>query len=165
MYFILFSPLIKVISGATQIKEIFLPLMRKRDYQLSDADIDNLYRFAVQFHFDWMLLPREQWKKEIEEFASTEEVERLKNKVTEFFSKTPKSTDEREEYQLKEDFLKLYWTFDVWPKVEDIADKALKLISGDSSALGNMDMRQFLQKYDDCRNKFIEMSKVIVKTE
>ena len=63
------------------------------------------------------------------------------------------------------DFLRRYWTFDVWPKVEDIADKALKLIKNDGDALGNLEMRDFLKLYDECRFKFIEMSKVVVITE
>ena len=119
----------------------------------------------MQFHFDWMLLPRDLWMSEIETFATTEEERNmLKDKVTAFFFKTPKRTDEREELHLK-DFLRRYWTFDVWPKVEDIADKALKLIKDDGDALGNMDMKDFLKLYDECRYKFIEMSKVVVITE
>lgn len=164
-YFFLFSPLIKVISGMTQIKDIFLPLMRKRNYQFTDADIDNLYRFAMQFHFDWMLLPRELWENEIETFAATDDERKtIKEKVIEFFQRTPKITDEREELHLK-DFLRRYWAFDVWPKVEDIAEKALKLIKNDGEALGNLEMRDFLKQYDECRYKFIEMCKVVDITD
>ena len=164
-YFFLFSPLIKVISGRTQIKDILLPLMRKRNYLLSDVDTENLYRFAMQFHFDWMLLPRGLWKSEIDAFAQNDEERKtLTDKVTEFFSKTPKCTDEREEVYLK-DFLRMYWRFDKWPKVDDIADKALRLILDDGNALGNLEMRDYLKLYDDCRYKFIEMNKVVVTTE
>ena len=164
-YFFLFSPLIKVISGRTQIKDILLPLMRKRNYLLSDVDTENLYRFAMQFHFDWMLLPRGLWKSEIDAFAQNDEERKtLTDKVTEFFSKTPKCTDEREEVYLK-DFLHMYWRFDKWPKVDDIADKALRLILDDGNALGNLEMRDYLKLYDDCRYKFIEMNKVVVTTE
>jgi hypothetical protein len=53
----------------------------------------------------------------------------------------------------------------VWPKVDDIADKALKLIKDDGDALGNMEIKDFLKLYDECRYKFIEMSKVVVITE
>ena len=62
-------------------------------------------------------------------------------------------------------FLRRYWNFNVYPKVEDIADKALKLIKNDGDALGNLEMRDFLKLYDECRFKFIEMSKVVVITE
>jgi hypothetical protein len=149
----------------TQIKDIFLPLMRKRNYQFTDADIDNLYRFAMQFHFDWMLLPRELWENEIETFAATDDERKtIKEKVIEFFQRTPKITDEREELHLK-DFLRRYWAFDVWPKVEDIAEKALKLIKNDGEALGNLEMRDFLKQYDECRYKFIEMCKVVDITD
>ena len=164
-YFFLFSPLIKVIASQTQIQEIFLPLMKKRNYQLTGGDIDNLYRFAMQFHFDWMLLPRASWKASIEACAATdEELEELKKYVTDFFAKTPKCSDEREQAQLK-DFLKRYWTFNAHPNLADVAEKAVKLILDDPDALGNQEMREFLKHYDDCRFKFIEMSKVVTKEE
>ena len=125
----------------------------------------SVHHFTFSFLPDWMLLPRDLWKNEIETFGNTDEERNiLKDKVTEFFEKTPKRTDEREEFHLK-DFLKHYWTFDVWPKVEDLADKALKLIKNDGNALGNMEMKDFLKIYDECRYKFIEMSKVVITTE
>jgi hypothetical protein len=139
--------------------------MKKRNYQLTEEDIDNLYRFAMQFHFDWMLLPRVSWKASIEAGAATdEEQEELKKHVTDFFAKTPKCSDERELAQLK-DFLKRYWTFNGHPNLADVAEKAVKLILDDPDALGNQEMREFLKHYDDCRFKFIEMSKVVTKEE
>ena len=163
VYFFLFNPLIKVIADHAQIKEIILPLLKTRHFQLTDSDIDNLYMFAVQFHFDWMLLPREQWKKEIADFSESEdEQEELKKCIIVFFSKTSKCTDEREQVHLH-DFLKNYWTFNVYPRIDDIAEKALKLILHDDDALGGISMRDFLKRYDECRFKFIEMSKVVTK--
>ena len=112
-----------------------------------------------------MLLPRELWENEIETFAATDDERKtIKEKVIEFFQRTPKITDEREELHLK-DFLRRYWAFDVWPKVEDIAEKALKLIKNDGEALGNLEMRDFLKQYDECRYKFIEMCKVVDITD
>jgi len=164
-YFFLFNPLIKVIAASTQIKDIFLPLLRKRDYLFSDADIANLYKFAVQFHFDWMLLPRSLWESEIEAFAASEDEKNcLKDKVTEFFTMTSKCTDEREQVQLK-DFVRRYWKFDAYPNVGDVADKALKLILNEPDALGNKQVKDFLILYDECRYKFSDMSKVVVRTE
>ena len=164
-YFFLFNPLIKVIASQTQIQDILLPLMKKRNYLLTEEDIDNLYRFAMQFHFDWMLLPRASWEGSIEVcIATDEEREELKKHVTDFFAKTPKCSDEREQAQLK-DFLKRYWTFNGYPNLADVAEKAVKLILDDPDALGNQEMREFLKHYDDCRFKFIEMSKVVTKEE
>ena len=164
-YFFLFSPLIKVIASQTQIQDIFLPLMKKRNYQLTEEDIANLYRFAMQFHFDWMLLPRASWEASIEACAATdEEREKLKKHVTDFFAKTPKCSDEREQAQLK-DFLKRYWTFNGHPNLADVAEKAVKLILDDPDALGNQEMREFLKHYDECRFKFIEISKVVTIEE
>ena len=164
-YFFLFEPLIKVIAEFKQISEIALPLIKARNYQLTETDIDNLYLFAMQFHFDWMLLPRDLWKHEIEDFSdSPEEKEILTEAVMEFFRHTPKCTDEREQTSLF-DFLKRYWTFDIYPKVDAIAETALKLIMDKPDALGKIsDLKDFLKIYDECRFKFIEMSKAIVST-
>lgn len=165
-YFFLFNPLIKVVKAGRQIGDIFLPLVKKRGYKLTDTDIENLYQFAVEFHFDWMLLPREAWISQIEDLAEdADEVGKIKEAVTAFFLKTPKCSDEREESCLKE-FLKRYWTFDVWPKIEEVADKALKLIQDTPDALGKYEnLKEFLKDFDECRYKFSEMSHAIVSNE
>ena len=161
-YFFLFNPLIKVISARTQIKDIMLPLMKKRRYCLTDMDVENLYLFAIQFHFDWMLLPREMWKTQIDIMAeSEEEREKMTQCVVDFFRKTPKATDERERVSLY-DFVMRYWTFDNYPKVDAVAETALQLILDKPDALLKTgDMKDFLKIYDECRYKFIEMSKCV----
>lgn len=164
VYFFLFNPLIKVVAGRTQIKDIFLPLLRKRNYQLTEFDVKNLYRFALHFHFDWMLLPRTLWLSEIDSFATPEERDELIAKVTEFFSCTPKCTDDHEKFYLK-DFLKIYWNFDRWPKVDDVADVALKLIKNESDVLGRMEMKDYLKLYDEFRYKFNEMSRAVATAQ
>lgn len=116
--------------------------------------------------FSWMLLPREAWISQIEDLAEdADEVGKIKEAVTAFFLKTPKCSDEREESCLKE-FLKRYWTFDVWPKIEEVADKALKLIQDNPDALGKYEnLKEFLKDFDECRYKFSEMSHAIVSNE
>ena len=164
-YFFLFNPLIKVIAARTQIKDIWLPLLKKREYNLTQADIGHLYLFALQFHFDWMLLPRDLWQAQIEEAAeSGDEKEKIIQALADFFCQTPKATDERERVSLR-DFVKRYWTFDGYPKVDAVAETALKLILDKPDALMKMgDLKEFLKIYDECRFKYIEMSKVIVST-
>ena len=165
VYYFLFEPLIKAVSAKTMISDIFLPLLALRDFALTKEDTTNLYRFAVEFHFDWMLLPRSMWKSQVNEFdTSGENREKIANAIIRFFSDTPKCTDERESLCLNE-FLKNYWRFNTNPKVEPIAEKALKLILGDDDALHNISMSEFLIQYDECRFKFIEMSKAIYSTE
>ncbi len=165
-YFFLFNPLIRVVKNGKQISEILLPLMKQRAYQPTDADMDQLYRFAVHFHFDWMLLPRERWMTEIDAQAENdEERNKMREAVTDFFLRTPKCTDDREQVSLKA-FMKVYWTFDAWPKVEDIADKALKLIMDRPDALGRYpDLKDLLKDYDECRYKYSEMSHAIVTND
>ena len=164
-YFFLFNPLIKVIAAGKQIKDIWLPLLKKRDYNLTKADIGHLYLFALQFHFDWMLLPRDLWQAQIEEAAESEdEKEKIIQALADFFCQTPKATDERERVSLR-DFVKRYWTFDGYPKVDAVAETALKLILDKPDALMKMgDLKEFLKIYDECRFKYIEMSKAIVST-
>lgn len=164
-YFFLFNPLIKVIAARTQIKDIWLPLLKKREYNLTQADIGHLYLFALQFHFDWMLLPRDLWQAQIEEAAESEdEKEKIIQALADFFCQTPKATDERERVSLR-DFVKRYWTFDGYPKVDAVAETALKLILDKPDALMKMgDLKEFLKIYDECRFKYIEMSKAIVIT-
>ena len=164
-YFFLFNPLIKTVASRRQVEDILLPLIEKRNYELTETDIDELYRFAVQFHFDWMLLPREDWQTKIETVAYGDEERRTKltQSVTDFFSRTPKCTDEREKTCL-EDFLKIYWTFDSYPSMDNIAQTALKLIKNDPDALVKYEMKDFLKLYDECRFKFSEMSRSVVST-
>ena len=162
IYFFLFEPLIKAIAGRTQIKDIVLPLIKERNYQLTDEDIAHLYRFAMQFHFDWMLLPRELWKCQLSDFAANEsEHQRLAEAVIDFFRKTPKCTDGREKECLNE-FLEKYWLFRAYPKVDDIAIIALRLIKDEPDALGKIrELKDYLKIYDECRFKFSEMSKAV----
>ena len=136
--------------------------MKKRRCCLTDMDVENLYHFAIQFHFDWMLLPRETWKTQIEIMAeSEEEREKMTQCVVDFFCKTPKATDERERVSLY-DFVMRYWTFDNYPKVDAVAETALQLILDKPDALLKTgDMKDFLKIYDECRYKFIEMSKCV----
>ena len=162
-YFFLFNPLIKCVAAGNQIRDILIPLLKKREYSLTKADIGHLYLFAMQFHFDWMLLPREQWQTQIEEVAESEdEKDKITQAVEDFFCQTPKVTDERERVSLR-DFVKRYWTFDNYPKIDAIAETALKLIMDKPDALMKIgDLKDFLKTYDECRFKFIEMSKAIV---
>lgn len=161
-YFFLFNPLVKIVAAGTQIRDIMLPLLKKRGYCLTKSDIEHLYLFAMQFHFDWMLLPRDQWQKQIDETAESEdEKEKIIPAVVDFFCRTPKATDERERACLQ-NFVKRYWTFDNYPKVDAVAETALKLIMDKPDALMKIgDMKDFLRMYDECRFKFVEMSKAI----
>ena len=140
--------------------------MEKREYNLTNEDIENLYRFGMQFHFDWMLLPRETWRKQIAEVAlSEEEKEQMTSAVIDFFCRTPKATDDRERNCLK-DFVKRYWTYNVYPKVDGIAETALNLIMDKPDALKKIEnLKDFLKLYDECRFKFSEMSKAINSTD
>lgn len=162
IYFFLFKPLRRAVYRRSQVRDIIIPLIRKRDCRLTPEDKEYLYRFAVHFHFDWMLLPRELWQTEIGNAASTdEERERLWAAVMDFFASTPKATDERERLCLAEFLEKSYRTFGSYPQVDRVAEAALRLILNDPDATGREGMRDFLKKYDSCRYKFSDMSRAI----
>ena len=73
---------------------------------------------------------------------------------------------DRQEEICLDDFLKVYWSFNSYPKVEDIAEKALQLILDYPDALGKYNyMKDFLKAYDSCRYKFSEMSRAIAITD
>jgi hypothetical protein len=163
-YYFLFEPLVECIAKSRQIQEIILPLLRERNYQLTTDDVSALYTFAVHFHFDWMLLPRDLWNKAIASATEDEaEQQQIRTAVETFFCRTPKCTDEREQLCLQQ-FVKKYWTFDAYPKIDEVAERALRLIKNDPDALNRVGMlKEFLKQYDECRFKFIEMDKAIVK--
>lgn len=157
-YYFLFDPLIKVIGEGTQIQDIMLPLILKRGYMLTDTDKADLYHFAAQFHFDWMLLPRQSWCKAIDKA----ERGKLEAAVIDFFVSTPKCTDAEERTSLTA-FLEKYWVFNYYQNVkEPLAKMALDLIC-DTPAVQQTrnDMGDFLKEYDLCRHKFLEMSKAV----
>jgi hypothetical protein len=162
-YFFLFIPLIKCVHERRMIKDIILPiLLNNKGLEEYNNYFGPLYRFAMQFHFDWMLLPRSLWISEINAYAKDEDEKIiLKNKLVQFFENTHKATDERESFCLRE-FLDKYWTFNKWPSVDGLANTALSLIFGETEALNNYgSMKDFLKVYDECRFKFSEMSKVV----
>lgn len=161
-YFNMFTPLLMAVKKAEQIEEIFVPLTRKRNYELSEKDAENLRRFALHLHFDWMLLPRKKW---LDAIAADSQSERLRAAVMKFFAETDKAADARESEQLKEFLDNLYADFDAIPgNVNETAAKALKLIMGrdEKTALGkNAEMREFLKAYDACPVKFRDMNKAV----
>ena len=164
VYFFLFEPLLKCVASGRQIKDIALPLIIKRNHHLTEDDINHLYWFAVQFRFDWMLLPRNSWEECITGYAKDEEdLGILKDAVDDLFGRLPKYTDEREKACL-EDFLTIYWSFDAYPKLDDTAETALKLMLNHPEALIKVgEMKDFLKVYDIHKFKFSEMSKAIIK--
>ena len=161
-YFFIFNPLIKCVHEGKQIEEILIPLLKNNTIFDEPHIVTSLFEFALQFHFDWMLLPRNWWKVEIERASSNEiEKKNLEDKLIKFFKLTSKIIDDREEHCL-DNFLEQYWTFNDWPKIDSIADIALKLILDKPDALIKFDsMKDFLKSYDECRFKFSDMSKVV----
>jgi hypothetical protein len=162
-YFFLFKPMRKVVCEETMIQNIIIPLLKEKQKYLSVEEINDLYRFALEFHFDWMLLPREKWLQAIDNVATDgDDKLRYQEWISDFFLKTPKCTDSEEHKNLKE-FLDKYWDFNVFKTDDKIAIKALKSILNEPNVLrGNEKWEDFLQQYDCCRYKFSEMSRIYI---
>ena len=78
-----------------------------------------------------------------------------------FFAQSQNCADSHEKRCLEE-FLNVYWTFNLFSKIDSVAEVALKLILNDGSALGKYsNLRDFLRDYDACKHKFSEMSKAL----
>ena len=159
-YFFLFKPLRKVICDNRMIESIFIPLFKECDGKLDDVMTAQLYLFARQFHFDWMLLQRSKWLKALDKAAgyNDERLEEYKQLLIKFFKRTPKCQSESEAIELG-NMLKQYWTFETVSTNNKIAQTALSLIQNGEANFGhNENMDSFLKKYDECLNKFSEMA-------
>ncbi len=160
-YFFLFKPLIQTVHKQQQISELFIPLVSARNFVLSKEDIENLNLFAAQFHFDWMLMPREKWISELNKISDSRERKKVKEVIELFFAESQKCADENEKFCLAE-FISIYWDFNQFTKIDSIAEVALRLILNEDSALGKyLNLRDFLRDYDACKYKFSEMSKAL----
>lgn len=161
-YYFLFKPMREVAAERRMVADILLPLLQERKGALTGKDKADLYRFAYEFHFDWMLLGRTSYIMAIDDAASNDEEKQQLRRWTEaFFLSTPKCYGERELDSLKE-FLQEYWTFNKFSTQEPLAIKALSYILGDvDKVLGrNETWEDFLREYDACRYKFAEMSRI-----
>ena len=166
-YFFLFGPIRDLVYSGKMIDGILIPLLQDKQGELNEQNVEDLYRFAKEFHFDWMLLPRERWAEAISNATEDmDEQEVLKTWVTNFFLMTPKITDDSERRCLKE-FLLNYWRFDSYSTNDAIAVKALRYILGNTDkVLGrNETWEDFLKHYDECRYKFSEMTRILCINE
>ena len=152
------APLFKLLEA---LLELFIPLVSARNFVLSKEDIENLNLFAAQFHFDWMLMPREKWISELNKISDSRERKKVKEVIELFFAESQKCADENEKFCLAE-FISIYWDFNQFTKIDSIAEVALRLILNEDSALGKyLNLRDFLRDYDACKYKFSEMSKAL----
>ena len=166
-YFFLFEPMRKVVAERRMVANILLPLLKERKGVLTDEDLKDLLRFALEFHFDWMLLERNAYAEAINSMAGNDkERQDMQKWIEAFFLSTPKCFGERE-YQSLQEFMLGYWTFNSFSTKEPLAAKALSYIFGNvDKVLGRGETwEDFLREYDMCRYKFAEMSRIHYTTK
>lgn len=166
-YFFLFEPMRKAVIEGRMIVDIAIPLLIDKQGYLTDSDINNIYRFAREFHLDWMLIPRSKWIEGIKYYSSAEDdFSKIQAFVEALFIKSPKATGEQEVRAIKE-MMRLYWSFDIYNTSDSIAVKGLRLILGDIDGVLNRGetWEMFLTDYDKSRHKFSEMSRIYCKTD
>lgn len=151
-YFFVFRDLKLGVKKESLIKDLFIPLAQSG--QLNNATYIQLWRLAFEFHFDWLLLPRQQWE---------EVPEKYRPQIIELFLSTPKATNEYERRQL-EIFLADYWIFNDFTTDDKVGAKALKMILGTAAntpATRHSTMKEFIEEFDKSTVKFHEMTKII----
>lgn len=159
-YFFIFDSLRLMAGNQSMVSDLLIPLLKESDGHLDKEAVSELYRLAYEFHFDWMLLGREQYLSAIEA-EDDETKEQIKSAIIDFFHKTPKciGIDER---NALDDFLSRYWDFTKSTSTEKIGVAAAKLILNDPDALKRYNnIEDFLEQYDACRYKFSELSKTL----
>lgn len=166
VYFFIAKPIRIAVENSRVIEEIAIPLMMEKNARLNKKTIEALYRLSLEFNFDWMLLPRAQWEDAIRKSTdgNPDLASRMRECVTDFFSKTPKATDDAERKCLEE-MLRIYWDFNHPYTSDPIAAKALRLIEGEpvDDVMGRKgSWKEFLYEYDECRFKFSELSRVCI---
>lgn len=153
-YFFVFRDLKLGVKKERLIEELFIPLAKSG--KLDNNTYIQLWRLAFEFHFDWLLLPRQQWEKVSEQYRP---------KIIEFFLLTPKATNEYERRQL-EIFLEDYWYFNDFTTEDKVCVKALKMILGtttDSPIARHTAMKEIIEEFDKSTVKFHEMTKILKK--
>lgn len=153
-YFFVFKELKKAVKDERLVDELFIPLVTQN--KLDKDTIDQLWRLAFEFHFDWMLLPRAIWERVPDD---------LRDNVRELFLSTPKATNEYEQRQL-EIFVDDYWEFTDFSTDDRIGKMALKMILGqvgDTAKARHDAMIEIIRDYDHSAVKFHEMTKTIKK--
>lgn len=153
-YFFVFKELKKAVKEERLVDELFIPLASNN--KLDKDTIDQLWRLAFEFHFDWMLLPRAIWERV---------PYNLRDNVRALFLSTPKATNEYEWRQL-EIFVDDYWDFTDFSTDERIGKTALKMIlgqAGDTAKARHDAMIEIIRDYDHSAVKFHEMTKTIKK--
>lgn len=164
-YYFLFSPMYKTINERLQIERIFIPLLKKYNCQLPEQTKKSLRRFARQFHFEWLLQPREAWLNAMGSIGlSPEDFERFKTAITDFFQDTASVLSENDKLSL-ELFLKRYWEFcEIPDNINHISKQALKLILGkpwSEVRSRNQDENEFLREFDESRFVFSDFRQVL----
>lgn len=153
-YFFVFRDLKLGVKKESLIKDLFIPLAQSG--QLNNVTYIQLWRLAFEFHFDWLLLPRQQW----------EEVPvQYRPQIIELFLSTPKATNEYERRQL-EIFLEDYWDFNDFTTIDKVAVKALKMILGTAAntpVTRHSVMKELIEEFDKSTVKFHEMTKILKK--
>ncbi len=153
-YFFVFKELKKGVKEERLIDELFIPLAKEN--RLDEKRMAALWQMAFEFHFDWMLFPRQQWERV---------PLNLRDKVIDFFLSSPKAINDYERRQL-EIFTEDYWNFNDFSTTDNVGKMALKMIlgkMGDTPSARHTAMHKFIKEYDHSATKFHEMTKTITK--
>ena len=161
-YYILFRPMQQLAARKNFVKELFIPLVQKRAGMLKDADYTNLYRYAREFLFDWILLPRAEWQQAIEKLPNSEQG-KVKACIEDFFRSHPLVKTDYDKKCMGE-FIEKYWTFNHYhTNNKDIA-LALNLILGNPLMRGH-DVQSVIREFHESPARFAELCRIYIKQD
>ena len=163
-YFFLFERARKAASNDESRAKFLINLMKEFDFKWEDFIVENLYRFAKEFNFDWMLIKRSAWVKHIESLEE-EDKEKARECLFTFFRMTPKCNSSSERLAL-DSFLTRYWDFNETSSTDTIAKSAVKLILGEDNPYPRNDSpASFLKKFNEKTNKYSELSRILISKQ
>lgn len=161
-YYILFRPMQQLAARKQFVKELFVPLVQKRGGALTDSDKTNLYRFAREFLFDWLLLPRDEWQQAIDELPNSDQVQ-MKACVEELFRSHPLV---KKDYDKKcmGDFIDKYWTFNHYYTDNKAIALALDLILGNTLTRGH-NPQSVIREFHESPARFAELCRINIQQD
>ena len=161
-YYILFRPMQRLAARKNFVKELFIPFVQKRAGMLKDTDYTNLYRYAREFLFDWILLPRAEWQQAIEKLPNSEQG-KVKACIEDFFRSHPLVKTDYDKKCMGE-FIEKYWTFNHYhTNNKDIA-LALNLILGNPLMRGH-DVQSIIRGFHACPYRFAELRRINIQQD
>lgn len=129
------------------VNQLFVPLLEEHNRVLPNDIIDELYRFALEFDFDWILLPFDVWDMQ------------YKEQIEELFLSSPFLTSLSKRKALRDFLNNGYWTSKLNARSKGLAYLLVSYIYGKKNLFSLCDdkRRKTLIEFHSCDTIFTDM--------